>query len=225
MVRCPRCLFPNLESTTECFRCGCDLHTLDELSQNNPADEPSTTVTEQNRPRNAGTNDQGLVLHPSPETVHDRRVDGTQITPSADLDLPMNESVAQVVHATIPATDPADKQPTPPPAAAIRPKLVVLRGTKIDTEYPIYEGRNTIGRFADKPVDIDLVSQESPEQIWCSRQHAVLVFEKGNMIIEDLNSLNGTWVNGVRIYAGQPRQLRAGDVVQIGTVQMKLVLG
>lgn len=96
---------------------------------------------------------------------------------------------------------------------------------KIDTEYPIYEGRNTVGRFADKPVDIDLVSQESPEQIWCSRQHAVIVFDKGNVVIEDLNSLNGTWVNGVRIYAGQPRQLRPGDVVQIGTVQMKLSMG
>lgn len=225
MVRCPRCLFPNHDSTTECFRCGCDLLTLEEPSQGNPIEEPSTAVTAKKRPRSAGTNE-GLAVDPSPETVHDRVVGGTQIAPSADLDLPMNESsVAQVVHATIPATDPADKQPTPPPAAAIRPKLVVLRGMKIDTEYPIYEGRNTIGRFADKPVDIDLVSQESPEQIWCSRQHAVLVSEKGNLVIEDLNSLNGTWVNGVRIYAGQPRQLRAGDVVQIGTVQMKLVIG
>jgi hypothetical protein len=137
----------------------------------------------------------------------------------------MNEPEAQVVHATIPATDRADKPMTPPPSPSIRPKLVVLRGMRIDTEYPVYEGRNTVGRFADKPVDIDLVSQESPEQIWCSRQHAVVIFEKGNVLIEDLNSLNGTWVNGVRIYAGQPRQLRPGDVVQIGTVQMKLVMG
>jgi hypothetical protein len=137
----------------------------------------------------------------------------------------MNESSAQVVHATIPATDRADRPPSTPPAPSIRPKLVVLRGMKIDTEYPIYEGRNTIGRFADKPVDIDLVSQESPEQIWCSRQHAVIVLDKGGVLIEDLNSLNGTWINGVRIYAGQPRHLKPGDVVQIGTVQMKLVIG
>ena len=102
---------------------------------------------------------------------------------------------------------------------------MVLRGVRIGVEYPVYEGRNTVGRFADKPVDIDLVSQESTEQIWCSRQHAAVVFEKGDVLIEDLNSLNGTWVNGVRIHAGQPRLLRAGDVVQIGTVQMKLVLG
>lgn len=140
-------------------------------------------------------------------------------------DFPMNESAAQAVNATIPATDRADRPPSTPPAPTMRPKLVVLRGMRIDAEYPIYEGRNTVGRFADKPVDIDLVSQESTEQIWCSRQHAVVIFDKGNVLIEDLNSLNGTWVNGVRIYAGQPRQLRPGDVVQIGTVQMKLVMG
>jgi hypothetical protein len=32
-------------------------------------------------------------------------------------------------------------------------------------------------------------------------------------------------VTGVRIHAGQPKLLRHGDVVQIGTVQMKLFLG
>jgi hypothetical protein len=137
----------------------------------------------------------------------------------------MNESAVQAGNATIPATDRADQAPTPAPAPTVRPKLVVLRGMKIGFEYPVYEGRNTVGRFADKPVDIDLVCQESNEQIWCSRQHAVVVFDKGNVLIEDLNSLNGTWVNGVRIHAGQARPLRPGDVVQIGTVQLKLVMG
>jgi pSer/pThr/pTyr-binding forkhead associated (FHA) protein len=140
-------------------------------------------------------------------------------------DDPMNESVAQAGNATIPATARADQNPTPAGTPVVVPKLVVLRGLKINFEYPIYEGRNTVGRFADKPVDIDLVCQESTEQIWCSRQHAVIVLDKGAVLIEDLNSLNGTWVNGVRLAAGQPRPLRAGDVVQVGTVQMKLVIG
>src|SRR5688572_12915148 len=130
--------------------------------------------------------------------------------------LPMNESVAQAANLTIPATDRADQSPVPTPMPVVRPKLVVLRGMKINAEYPIYEGRNTVGRFADKPVDIDLVTQESVEQIWCSRQHAVIVFERDAVVVEDLNSLNGTWVNGTRIHAGQPRQLKPGDVLQVG---------
>jgi hypothetical protein len=136
-----------------------------------------------------------------------------------------NESVAQVAHATVPATDRADRPPPPPAEQGARPRLVVLRGMRIGAEYPIYEGRNTVGRFADKPVDIDLISQESTDQIWCSRRHAVFTLEGGVVAVEDLNSLNGTWVNGARILAGQPRQLQPGDVVQIGTVQMKLVVG
>jgi len=135
----------------------------------------------------------------------------------------MNESVLEQPHQTIPATARADQPPAPAPPPA-RPKLVVLRGMKIGAEFPIYEGRNTAGRFADKPVDIDLVAQEATDQIWCSRQHAAFVFEKNAVVIEDLNSLNGTWVNGVRVHAGEPKVLRPGDVVQIGTVQMKLVL-
>jgi hypothetical protein len=136
---------------------------------------------------------------------------------------PMNDSSLNPA-VTVPATAPADQGPQPVEPPPLKPKLVVLRGVKINAEYPIYEGRNTIGRFADKPVDIDLMTQESVEQIWCSRQHAVIIFEKGIIAIEDLNSLNGTWVNGARIHPKQPRQLRPGDVVQIGTVQMKLVV-
>lgn len=121
-------------------------------------------------------------------------------------------------------TEQRDSSATPMPPAC-PPKLLVLRGLKIGAEYPIYEGRNTIGRFADKPVDIDLLNQESVEQVWCSRQHAAITFSKGIVVIEDLNSLNKTWVNGACVHVGQQRQLKAGDIIQIGTVQMKLVVG
>lgn len=140
---------------------------------------------------------------------------------------PMNDAVLQASASsrTAPATQPAEESAHPLPVAPVgRPRLVVLRGLKVNVEYPIYEGRNTIGRFADKPVDIDLVSQESIEQIWCSRQHAVITFDHGNVLVEDLNSLNGTWVNGNRIHAGQYHALKHGDVIQIGTVQLKLHL-
>lgn len=132
----------------------------------------------------------------------------------------MNQQTIEPVHITTPATDRADLAQTLPPPP-LRPVLVVLRGMRIAVEYPLYDGRNVVGRFSDKPVDIDLTVQESIDQIWCSRHHAVLVADGSNVYIEDLNSLNGTWVNGQRVHAGQPRHLKPGDVVQIGTVQMK----
>ena len=107
-------------------------------------------------------------------------------------------------------------------AAGAQPKLVVQRGLKINVEYPVYQGNNFIGRADEKPVDIDLDDQEPPDRVWSSRQHCLLVFENDELQLEDLNSANGTFVNRVRVYPGQKRSLAPGDVVQVGTVQLKV---
>jgi predicted component of type VI protein secretion system len=101
---------------------------------------------------------------------------------------------------------------------------VVIRGAKLNTEYPIYEGQNVLGRADQKPVDIDLEIQKSPDRVWSSRQHAVITCENGSLFIEDLNSSNGTFVNHNRVQPGQKQPLRAKDVIQIGEVQLKVVL-
>jgi pSer/pThr/pTyr-binding forkhead associated (FHA) protein len=100
--------------------------------------------------------------------------------------------------------------------------LVVLRGQRPGVEYPVYEGLNFIGRADEKPVDIDLEDQEPPDRIWSSRQHALISFEEGTLSLEDLNSSNGTYLNRNRIYPGQKTAIKVGDVIQIGTVQMKV---
>jgi FHA domain len=119
------------------------------------------------------------------------------------------------------AAAPAAGGPLP---AGSQPRLVVLRGQKRNVEYPVYEGLNFIGRADDKPVDIDLEDQEPPDRVWCSRQHACISFEADVLAIEDLNSANGTYVNRARIYPGQRRTLVPGDIVQIGNVQLKVVV-
>nr|MBC8361227.1 FHA domain-containing protein [Candidatus Desulfatibia profunda] len=68
--------------------------------------------------------------------------------------------------------------------------------------------------FGRKPypgqhVDIDLVEDE-----YVSRLHAGLTCKTGEYWIEDLGSVNGTWVNGVEIKA--KTRLTPGDKVQIG---------
>jgi hypothetical protein len=111
-------------------------------------------------------------------------------------------------------------QPLPPNA---RPRLVVLRGQKPGVEYPIWEGLNYVGRTGEKPVDIDLSEQESPDRIWCSRQHACISFENDLLQIEDLNSANGTHVNGRKVQRGIRCRLNPGDVLLIGTVELKFL--
>jgi pSer/pThr/pTyr-binding forkhead associated (FHA) protein len=128
-------------------------------------------------------------------------------------------AAAAAAPAGAPAGDAAPPQKLP---AGAQPKLVVLRGLKINVEYPVYEGNNFVGRADEKPVDIDLDDQEPPDRVWSSRQHCLITYENSELWVEDLNSANGTFVNRTRVYPGQKRGLNVGDVLQVGTVQLKV---
>jgi pSer/pThr/pTyr-binding forkhead associated (FHA) protein len=103
-----------------------------------------------------------------------------------------------------------------------QPKLVVIRGLKNNVEYPVYEGPNYIGRSDENPVDIDLDDQEPQERSWISRQHALITFTNDELTVEDLNSANGTYVNRGRVAPGQKRGLAPDDVLQVGTIHLKV---
>ena len=241
MPMCPRCQSSNARGARVCVDCGGWLQFAPESGPELPP--PAPMLEPILTPVGPAPDSRPIAAVPV-LTLPLARTDAPRDTPTvphlvtetnpalpALPDHPMNAPVVdaadkpELIEQTVPATAPADRNPiAPPPSPPVRPRLVVLRGQKINAEFPVYEGRNTIGRFADKPVDIDLISQESETQIWCSRQHAAITFDKGAVLIEDLNSLNGTWVNGVRIHPGQLRVLKANDVIQVGTVQMKLVL-
>lgn len=156
---------------------------------------------------------------PPPPTVP-----AVEIVPAPLPVVPLAAVAVPTEPAAVSAPPLAAPAPSASPAAAMQPKLVVTRGLKIGLEYTVYEGHNFVGRMDEKPVDIDLEDQESPEKVYCSRQHALVTFENGQLMIEDLNSANGTFVNRNRIYPGQSKPLQAGDVIQIGTVQMRVKL-
>ena len=84
--------------------------------------------------------------------------------------------------------------------------LTLLYGGPIGTEYPLTEMETVIGR--GRAANICIENQR------VSRRHALITIdEKGNAIVEDLGSSNGTSVNGARI---QRQELKDGDKVQIG---------
>jgi len=49
-----------------------------------------------------------------------------------------------------------------------------------------------------------------------SRKHAMIVRREGSLNIMDLGSYNGTYLNGQRLVAQQPRILRDGDDLRLG---------
>jgi CRP-like cAMP-binding protein len=83
----------------------------------------------------------------------------------------------------------------------------------------------TIGR-AD-PVtgirpDIDLAEFDANRSV--SRRHAkILRAESGYAVIEEVGTVNGTFVNDQRIPTGTPVPVRNGDRVKIGLIQLRAV--
>ena len=93
---------------------------------------------------------------------------------------------------------------------SLRAREGPLAGQRLTVESALTLGRGA----ADVVID-------DPE---ISRRHALVRAGDGYLEIEDLDSLNGTWVNGSRIHTGHYHVLKNGDILQIGTVQMKIVI-
>lgn len=68
--------------------------------------------------------------------------------------------------------------------------------------------------------DIDLSELDIKKII--SRRHATIQRENDEYTIYDLDSRNGTFLNGERISAAQPQKLTPGDVIQFGSGGVKL---
>jgi FHA domain/Adenylate and Guanylate cyclase catalytic domain len=85
------------------------------------------------------------------------------------------------------------------------PALIVKEGPLAGRRVPV-EGELVVGRLnADLTIDDPLIS----------RRHALVRPVDGTLEVEDLGSLNGTWVNGERISSA--RRLGSGDVVGFGS--------
>lgn len=63
--------------------------------------------------------------------------------------------------------------------------------------------------------DLDLAPYGA-EQRGVSRQHARLNYADGELTITDLNSANGTQINGEKLNPNQPRPLKDGDELILG---------
>ncbi len=115
-------------------------------------------------------------------------------------------------------------QTSPKGTPRTNPRLFVLRGHYPNREYRLIPGMNLIGRTDQTAVDIDLEDQENEGSIWSSRQHASIQLENNKLIIEDLNSKNGTFVNRIKLRPGQKCELLPNDIIHIGSIQFKVLI-
>lgn len=133
----------------------------------------------------------------------------------------MLREVPGVAHA------PLDEPPPPPPATGEVPigkGPQCLVHDKSGMEFALAKGAETmIGRR--DPVtgidpDIDLTPADTQRSI--SRRHAK-IYRRGAkfFIAEEIGTMNGTFVNGTRLETGVPTEIKYGDEVRCGLVNLK----
>jgi pSer/pThr/pTyr-binding forkhead associated (FHA) protein len=89
-------------------------------------------------------------------------------------------------------------------------KLHILSGVLEGKVIDLIEERITVGRAMDNMVRL--------EDGTVSHHHAMFLVEAGEYKLRDLNSTNGTRVNGMRIVEAK---LNNGDQVRLGSVEMR----
>ncbi len=130
----------------------------------------------------------------------------------------------------IPATFESDPSlPTDPPLPPPQPALPTLNARLVvhssgatlnlapsKTEYLIGREDPVSGSFPD----VDLVPYGG-EEGGVSRRHAQILRRGGQFSIEDLNSVNYTFVNRQKVAPGMPHPLQDGDEVRLGRVVLQ----
>lgn len=92
------------------------------------------------------------------------------------------------------------------------PKMIVSIDGVVIKEVQLTKDRTSLGRRPYNDIVIDNLA--------VSGEHAVLQMSGNEVFVEDLNSTNGTYLNGKAV---KKQQLNNGDTVEIGKYKIKYV--
>ncbi|THF63721.1 FHA domain-containing protein [Pseudothauera nasutitermitis] len=93
------------------------------------------------------------------------------------------------------------------------PKLILSMDGLVLKEVVLKKERTTIGRKTDNDIQIDNLA--------ISGHHAVIVCILNDAFLEDLNSTNGTYVNGQQV---KKHVLKNHDVIELGKYRLKFLV-
>jgi hypothetical protein len=216
MIKCSECGYENIDGLDYCDGCGAKLNASAAAPTGEGGANAGAHISE------AGSAGAAPASAAEPAAAADE----TPATPPPS-EAPTGEIKPPGAEANAAAAAPAAEASA---AAAMgstaRAKLQVVRGGRKGQEFPLEDGNNLVGRWdpetgAFPEVDLD---QDDPEAK-ISRKHALIRFEGSKITVEDIGSLNGTYVNRQpRLMLGSPVELKSGDEIIIGKTFLKLVV-
>lgn len=92
------------------------------------------------------------------------------------------------------------------------PKMIVSIDGAVIKEVQLTRERTTLGRRPYNDLVIDNLA--------VSGEHAVFVLQGEDVVVEDLNSTNGTYINGKAV---KQQKLENGDLIEIGKYKIRYV--
>jgi pSer/pThr/pTyr-binding forkhead associated (FHA) protein len=211
MIKCTECGYENMDGLDYCDGCGAKLNATAGAPAAGGGAAPAAAPAAESAPAEAAP---PAAAAPAAEA------------PAAPAEEPA-KSEAPTGELNKPAAAPAEPAPAPAGAvAAFKAKFTVIRGGRKGQEFPLEDGNNLIGRWDPETgsfPEVDLDADDPEAKI--SRKHALCRIENGKITVEDIGSLNGTYVNrGQRLQPGSPVDLKNGDEIIIGKTFLKLAI-
>jgi pSer/pThr/pTyr-binding forkhead associated (FHA) protein len=97
--------------------------------------------------------------------------------------------------------------------ARFQASVVILEGYAEGMEYPLEKNYAVIGRSKDAAVPL--------KDPLASREHAAILYQDNVFMLKDLDSTNGTYMDGGSI---RQRKLRHGDKFRVGDTLLQFIL-
>jgi hypothetical protein len=219
MIKCSECGYENIDGLDYCDGCGAKLNASAGAPTGNGGASAGAHMGEAGSAGAAPAS----AAEPAAAAAEEPATPPPSEAPTGEIKQP----TAGAAEANAAVAAPAAEAPVAAATGSTaRAKLQVVRGGRKGQEFPLEDGNNLVGRWdpetgAFPEVDLD---QDDPEAK-ISRKHALIRFEGSKITVEDIGSLNGTYVNRQpRLMPGNPVELKSGDEIIIGKTFLKLVV-
>jgi hypothetical protein len=233
MIHCAECNEEQMDGLEYCDSCGAKLEAFVPLPVDSDGAKLEAVAAE------AGTPEAETADAPDSQAAEEAPAEAEASTEAAPEAVASEEAAAETSEAEgeesaeaagdesaeAPAAEAAPEvaAPSDDQAAGGSASLTITRGGTVGKVFELQAGDNLVGRWDPDSGSFPEVDMENDDpEARISRKHALIKFG-AELTIEDIGSLNGTFVNrGQRLEPGSPVPLKDGDEIIVGKTFFKV---